>query len=73
MKTIEEKTKDAISRLRNLNYSEAADRLEQSLEKGTIELKPGNSHIEHLIFAALIFSDAQFIIDANPTYTFQTK
>lgn len=73
MKTKEEKVREAIARLRKNNNNVEADRLEQSIEAGTIDLKPGNNYSDQLIFAALVFSDAFFIIDANPTYTFETK
>ena len=73
MKTTEEKVRIAVAKLRKLNYEVAADKLERSIEEGTITLKPQRSETELMIYAALIFSDVDIKLDIEPAYIFETK
>jgi len=73
MTATEEKVRNAVARLRRINYEVAADKLERSIKEGTIDLKPQRSETELMIYAALIFSDVEIKLNIEPTYVFETK
>lgn len=73
MKTKEEKVRDAVARLRKINFEVAADNLERAIEDGEITLRPQRSEVEMMIYAALIFSDLDIKFNNDTVYIFETK
>ena len=73
MKTKEQMVQEAIQNLRNHNHNHAADKLEKSIEKGTIDLIPSSHYFDRFIYAALIFAGMDVKIELDPVYTFETR